>query len=63
MKVITDERCTGYRQMGHPERAERISSTVQRLQSQKELPIKWTAPGQVSEDLLLRAHKIGRAHV
>lgn len=56
MKIITDERCTGYRQLGHPERPERISSTIQRLQLQKELPITWAAPGPVSEDSLLRAH-------
>src|SRR6266446_6691591 len=30
MKVITDERCTGYRMPGHPERPERISATQNR---------------------------------
>jgi acetoin utilization deacetylase AcuC-like enzyme len=56
MKIITDERCTKYRQIGHPERPERISSTIQRLQSQKELPITWATPGPVSQDSQLRAH-------
>jgi acetoin utilization deacetylase AcuC-like enzyme len=56
MKIITDERCTGYRQSGHPERPERISSTLQRLRLQKELPITWAAPVPVSEAAILRAH-------
>ncbi len=56
MKIITDERCTGYRQPGHPERPERIASTLNRLRAQKELPITWGLPGTVTEPALLRAH-------
>jgi acetoin utilization deacetylase AcuC-like enzyme len=56
MKIITDERCTGYREAGHPERPERISATVQRLRGQTELPLTWEAPGPVSREALLRAH-------
>src|SRR5215831_8785091 len=56
MKVITDERCAEYRQPGHPERPERILSTIQRLKTQAELPITWASPGTASETTLLRAH-------
>lgn len=56
MKVITDERCAEYRQPGHPERPERILSTLQRLKAQNELPITWSSPGPVSDAILLRAH-------
>lgn len=56
MKVITDEHCAEYRQPGHPERPERILSTIQRLKTQAELPITWASPNAVSEAALLRAH-------
>ena len=56
MKVITDERCTGYRQPGHPERPTRISGTLEKLRHQKDLPIEWALPGRADEDAILRAH-------
>src|SRR5262245_6570714 len=57
MKVITDARCTGYQQPGHPERPQRISRTVERLRAQSELPIVWAEPlAEVPEESLLRAH-------
>ena len=56
MKIITDERCTGYSRDGHPERPERITATVERLKSQTELPLAWAAPGGVSDAQILRAH-------
>ena len=56
MKVITDERCAEYRQPGHPERPERILSTIQRLKNQTDLSINWASPGPVSDTVLLRAH-------
>jgi acetoin utilization deacetylase AcuC-like enzyme len=56
MKVITDERCTGYRQSGHPERPERISATLRKLREQDELKIVWGKPAQVDDSVLLRAH-------
>jgi acetoin utilization deacetylase AcuC-like enzyme len=56
MKVITDERCAEYRQPGHPERPERILSTIQLLKRQTELPITWASPGAASEAVLVRAH-------
>src|SRR5262252_5910757 len=56
MKVITDDRCTGYRQPGHPERPDRISATIKRLREQDELKIAWGKPAKVEDALLLRAH-------
>lgn len=56
MKIITDERCTGYAQPGHPERPERIAATLKKLRAQKELPITWAAPDPVEDATLLRAH-------
>ena len=56
MKVITDERCTGYSRLGHPERPARISKTLERLKSQTELPITWVAPMSVEDEQILRAH-------
>jgi acetoin utilization deacetylase AcuC-like enzyme len=56
MKVINDERCTGYRQPGHPERPERISGTLRKLRDQVEIEIIWGKPAQVEDATLLRAH-------
>src|SRR5947209_6759064 len=56
MKVITDERCTGYRQPGHPERPERISRTLKKLRDQDDLKILWGNPAKVEDATLLRAH-------
>jgi len=56
VKIITDERCTGYSLEGHPERPARISTTVELLKSQTELPLAWAAPGLVSDAQILRAH-------
>jgi acetoin utilization deacetylase AcuC-like enzyme len=56
MKIITEERCTGYSRLGHPERPSRISKTVERLKSQTELPITWAAPMTVDDEQILRAH-------
>ena len=56
MTIITDEHCTGYSHPGHPERPERISATLRKLRSQKDLALNWRAPGLCSEQALLRAH-------
>ena len=56
MKVITDERCTGYSSPGHPERPARISGTLERLRAQKELAISWGEPVVVDDAVILRAH-------
>ncbi len=56
MKIITDERCTGYARLGHPERPERISRAIEKLRGQTDLPITWAAPGPVDEAAILRAH-------
>jgi acetoin utilization deacetylase AcuC-like enzyme len=56
VKIITDERCTGYSHPGHPERAERIFATWQRLRSQTELPITWSTPSPSEDTAILRAH-------
>ncbi len=56
MKIITDERCTGYERAGHPERPERIIATWARLRSQTEVPITWGKPGPADDADILRAH-------
>jgi len=56
LKIICDERCTGYRQPGHPERPERIAASVQTLRKQQELKLTWADPGPVEDAVLLRAH-------
>ena len=57
VKIITDERCTGYAQPAHPERPARITNTVAHLQSQTELTLTWAAPGEnVPDEIILRAH-------
>lgn len=56
MKIVTDERCTGYSAPGHPERPARISKTLEALRSQKELAITWAAPLPVDQGILERAH-------
>src|SRR5213595_875065 len=56
MKIITDERCIGYSSPGHPERPARISKTLEKLRSQKDLAITWAEPLPVAEATLLRAH-------
>lgn len=56
MKIITDERCTRYHAPGHPERPQRISKTLERLRTQKELALTWAAPLDCPDELILRAH-------
>jgi acetoin utilization deacetylase AcuC-like enzyme len=56
MKVITEERCTGYRMPGHQERPERISATLKKLREQDDLAITWGKPAKVEDSMLLRAH-------
>ena len=56
MKIITDERCTGYSHPGHPERAERITATWKKLRTQTELPLTWSTPGPCDNAAILRAH-------
>jgi acetoin utilization deacetylase AcuC-like enzyme len=56
MKIITDEKCTGYSHPGHPECPARITGTVERLNSQNELPVEWIAPAKISDGQILRAH-------
>ena len=56
MKIITDERCTAYSSSGHPERPARISKTLEKLRTQKDLPITWSEPLAFEEELLARAH-------
>jgi len=54
--IITDEHCTGYSRAGHPERPQRITTAVERLKSQTELPLTWTTPTSVADEQILRAH-------
>jgi acetoin utilization deacetylase AcuC-like enzyme len=56
MKIITDERCTGYARASHPERPQRITTTVECLKNQTDLPLAWGAPTTVSDGQILRAH-------
>jgi len=57
MKIINDERCTGYHSAGHPERPQRIAGTLEKLRSQTELPITWAKPlADVPDEVILRAH-------
>jgi acetoin utilization deacetylase AcuC-like enzyme len=56
VKIITDERCAGYAQTGHPENPRRITATLALLRRQTELPIIWDAPGQIADAQILRAH-------
>jgi acetoin utilization deacetylase AcuC-like enzyme len=56
MRIITDDRCTGYSHPGHPERPERITATREKLKTQTEVPINWSEPGPCDEAAILRAH-------
>jgi len=57
MKIITDDRCTGYHSVGHPERPQRISRSVEKLKTQSELALEWAEPlAEVGDDVILRAH-------
>ena len=56
MKIVTDEKCTGYSRYAHPERPARITATVELLKNQNELPIEWIAPTKVTDEQILRAH-------
>jgi len=54
--IITDEQCTGYALAGHPERPQRITTTVERLKGQTDLPLTWMTPTRASDEQILRAH-------
>ena len=56
MRIITDERCTGYSQAGHPENPARITGTLARLRNQTGLSLTFDEPGQVTDAQILRAH-------
>lgn len=57
MKIITDERCTGYHSAGHPERPQRVARTIEKLRSHTGLKLDWAAPlTDVPEETILRAH-------
>jgi len=56
MRIIIDEHCVGYSHPGHPERPERIITTLEKLRGQTDLPITWTKPGPADDTAILRAH-------
>jgi acetoin utilization deacetylase AcuC-like enzyme len=56
VQIITDARCTGYHSPGHPERPARITSTLEKLRAQTELPIEWLKPEPATDETILRAH-------
>jgi len=59
MIIITDEHCTGYHKAGHPERPQRITSTVELLRSQQAVPIEWRVAKPVTDMApILRAHHL-----
>jgi acetoin utilization deacetylase AcuC-like enzyme len=59
MKIITDDKCTGYSAPGHPEKPFRVAKTVEKLQSQTELTITWAKPPPIQDASILRAHTPG----
>lgn len=57
MKIITDDRCTGYHSPGHPERPQRVSRTIEKLRTVTELSLEWTTPlEEILEETMRRAH-------
>jgi acetoin utilization deacetylase AcuC-like enzyme len=57
VKIITDERCTGYARYGHPERPARIKTTLAFLEDRTDLPLIFAKPSAgVDEEVILRAH-------
>jgi len=59
--VITDERCLGYSQPGHPERPQRVAGTLALLREQHEIEITWEHPLAVTDEAIVRAHE--QAHL
>ena len=57
MHVITDERCLGYSQPGHPERPQRVAGTLALLREQREIEIIWEEPLAVTDEAIARAHE------
>jgi len=58
MIIITHPACTDYQQPGHPERPERITTSVDYLKAIKESDLKltWREPGDIDESIITRAH-------
>jgi acetoin utilization deacetylase AcuC-like enzyme len=56
LKIITDPRCTQYSAPGHPERPDRISRTVETLQTQDKFKLTWSEPAHISDAYILLAH-------
>lgn len=59
VKIITDERCTGYSFRGHPEKPARVARTLKLLRDQTDLPIEWASPAAAPDEVILRAHSPG----
>lgn len=56
MTIITDQSCTSYHRLGHPERPARVTLTQELLHDQTELPLTWVAPKPAGDEAILRAH-------
>ncbi len=56
MKIISDDKCTGYSAAGHPEKPFRVARTAEKLKEQTELAITWAKPAPVEDPSILRAH-------
>jgi acetoin utilization deacetylase AcuC-like enzyme len=54
--IITDEHCLNYSRAGHPERPQRVASTVELLKAQSELTLDWRTPTTIADEQILRAH-------
>lgn len=66
VQIITDARCTGYHNPGHPERPTRITATLEKLRAQTELPIEWLTPTPAPDEVIVHAHSseyIGRLRI
>lgn len=56
MKIITDERCTGYASPGHPEQPARVENTLTFLEDQTGLDLVYAQPTHADDEVILRAH-------
>ena len=55
MTIITDERCTLYESLGHPERPFRVAGSVKKIKL-SQLEIQWIKPNLAPIEKVLRAH-------
>ncbi len=56
MIVISDRQCLEYLRPGHPENPARVARTLERLESQKDVPVAWEKPPLAKDAPILRVH-------